>query len=569
MSEALTDWNDLASVAGADVVRDQIDAGMAAAHLNGVGKGRTFPPLDEDVSAGTDALHDHAQHQPDDAGQGQTLEPESWPDPVLPGSACTPDVAAHDVLEGWLADYVHHLAESTQTPPIMGVLAALATLATCVQGRYEIAPTGSKTYREPLSLWVCTAMPPGSRKSAVMNGIIGPLIHWEKLLADRMRKSIASNQAQRITTQKRIESLTLKAGKAETDKDVDELRRQIEDLTEGMPDELLAPRLFTGDTTIERLQNLLVEQRGRMAVHSDEGGMFATLDGLYSGGNVNLDAVLGGHAGSPLRVDRAGRKAHVDRPALSFNLMTQPGVFGELASKSAFRHSGLLARFLFGMPVSTVGRRNVRHQHDIPDEVAQAYDQNIKRLLDGWIPDPAMPRKTVILGVTDAGRELWFDFAQRLEDHQGQGGTLEGIADWTSKAPGAAARVAALLELAEFGVHAECVSESAMRRAIALMDKLIPHAQAAMGMLGADPVDQDAEAVLRWLVARGEPEVKRQAIHNSLSWRFKNLDKLSKALDKLKANGCIETRQVRNKGARPSVLVTLNPKVVEFIRFVQ
>lgn len=135
---------------------------------------------------------------------------------------------------------------------------------------------------------------------------------------------------------------------------MDELRRQIEDLTEGMPDELLAPRLFTGDTTIECLQNLLVEQRGRMAVHSDEGGMFATLGSLYSGGNVNLDAVLGGHAGSPLRVDRAGRKAHMDRPALSFNLMTQPGVFPELASKSAFRNSGLLARFLFGLPVSTV-----------------------------------------------------------------------------------------------------------------------------------------------------------------------------------------------------------------------
>jgi len=137
-------------------------------------------------------------------------------------------------------------------------------------------------------------------------------------------------------------------------KRMDELRRQIEDLTEGMPDELLAPRLFTGDTTIECLQNLLVEQRGRMAVHSDEGGMFATLGSLYSGGNVNLDAVLGGHAGSPLRVDRAGRKAHMDRPALSFNLMTQPGVFPELASKSAFRNSGLLARFLFGLPVSTV-----------------------------------------------------------------------------------------------------------------------------------------------------------------------------------------------------------------------
>lgn len=535
-TEPLTDFNDLAAVGGLDAVRHQVEAAEAASN----DKEAVPAPLKE------------------------------WPDPVLPGSANAPDVAALEVFEGWLGEYVHHLAEATQTPQLMGVLAALATVATCLHGRYEVAPKGiGNSYREPLAIWVCTAMPPGARKSAVMNAIRGPLVHWEKLINDRLRRSVTGNAHHRIMAQKRIDALMQKAGKAETEEDVRALQQQVEDIAGSMPTEVFLPRLFTGDTTVERLQNLLVEQNGRMAVHSDEGGVFATLAGLYSGGNVNLDAVLGSHDGTPLRVDRAGRKAHIDRPVLSFNLMTQPGVFSELADKAVFRHSGLLARFLFGLPASNVGLRDMRHHHDIPEAISEAYSTRIHALLEGWVPDAAAPRKPVVLEVTDAARELWFDFAQRLERDRGPGGSLEGIADWAQKAEGRAARVAALLEIAEFGPLAESVSESAMRRAIALMEKLIPHAQAALGMLGADAVDQDADAVLRWLVTKGEPEVKRQAVHNGLSWRFKKLDKLTKALDKLKANECIDTRSVPNKGARPSVIVSLNPKVVELIGFVQ
>ena len=49
-----------------------------------------------------------------------------------------------------------------------------------------------------------------------------------------------------------------------------------------------APRLFTGDTTAERLQVMM---------------------GAYSGGAQNLDVFLQSHPGSAMRIDRAGRMA--------------------------------------------------------------------------------------------------------------------------------------------------------------------------------------------------------------------------------------------------------------------
>ena len=78
-----------------------------------------------------------------------------------------------------------------------------------------------------------------------------------------------------------------------------------------------APRLWTGDTTAERLEDLLAEHRGRFAVMSDEGGVLSTL-GRYNGkGDANLDVLLHGWDGGRLDVERRSRRAIVDSVHLS------------------------------------------------------------------------------------------------------------------------------------------------------------------------------------------------------------------------------------------------------------
>lgn len=498
-----------------------------------------------------------ANREPQPASEVRNIG-ENWPDPILPGQMPVPELPV-DVLPTWVKDMAGAVAESTQTPPAMAVMCALSVLATCLHRRFEVAPFGAEDdYTEPLSLWTLTALPSGSRKTAVINALAGPLVHWEKLERDRLRPEIARVATARAVAKKRIEKLTRDAVNAENDEDRERIRKMIQQEEETMPPEIRAPRLFTGDCTAERLQGLLVEQGERMAVLSDEAGIFLIMAGMYSGGMASLDVFLQGHAGTPMRVDRADRSAHIDRPALTFGLALQPGVLADVASSRRFRDSGLLARFLFAIPESNVGKRDVRRRWTIPNFVSTEYERRLHGMLDGRNQAATRPR---VLGMTDSARDAWLDFADEVERQQGERGGLESIADWSSKLPGAAARIAALLELADTGVSAEEVSLVATERALRLCRLLIPHAHAAFGLLGADATDSDATAIVKWARQGGHMSFSKRQCQKAMEGRFRSIDRLDKALERLRLSDVARIDKVPNKGAPPTTMIRMNPKL--------
>lgn len=484
-----------------------------------------------------------------------TPEPE-WPDPILPGAATPPDIPS-SLLPSWMGAMAGAVAESTQTPEALAVMSSLAVLSTVLQRRFVVSPFGDD-YTEPLSLWTLSASPSGTRKSAVLNAMLGPLVHWEKLLADRMRSEIARVNATRAVAKKRVERLLQDAAKAKEEAERESIRAEIQREEEEMPDELRAPRLFSSDTTAERLQALLVEHSERMAVHSDEAGIFLIMAGIYNGGSSNIDVFLQGHAGSPMRVDRAGRAAHVDKPALSFGLLLQPGVLSEVASSRRFRDSGLLARFLYAMPASNVGKRDVRRHRPVDATIRGEYERRLHGLLEG-IPGPVTAPK--VLRLADSARETWLDLAQEIESQQGEGGRLESISDWTSKLPGAVARIAAIFELADTGLAADVVSEPAMAQAVALARLLVPHAHSAFGLLGTDGIDVDAIAVLRWVRASDAAEFTRRDAQKAQEGRFRSVERLNKCLERLEACDVLRSYKRGNMRGMPSVVYKINPKV--------
>ena len=483
--------------------------------------------------------------------------PPEWPDPILPGMLRTPPIPPA-LLPTWLGDMAQAVSDSTQTPPALAVMSGLAVLATVLQRRFEVAPYGDG-YTEPLSLWTLSASPSGTRKSAVLSAMLGPLVYWEKLLRDRMRGDIARVNAKRAVAKKRIERLQQDGAKAKDASERAAITAEIEREEIEMPDELRAPRLFSGDTTAERLQSMLVEHGERMAVHSDESGIFLVMAGIYNGGVANLDVFLQGHAGSAMRVDRAGRSAHVDQPALSFGLLLQPGVLSEVAGSRRFRDSGLLARFLYAMPASNVGTRDVRRHTPIQPAVRDEYQRRLFGLLDG-VPGLVQAPKT--LHLSGSAREVWLDMAEAIEREQGAGGRYESISDWTSKLPGAVARVAALLELAEMGLQAEEVSWSAMDRAVRLARLLIQHAQAAFGQLGTDAADVDAGAIVKWIRVGELTEFTRREAQKAQEGRFRSVDRLQKALERLENQDVVREFKRHNRGAPPTTAYKVNPKVL-------
>lgn len=532
-----TDFNDLAAVAGAGAVKASISRALASSSpKEPAGVSATAPSADIRRIG------------------------EDWPDPILPGQIVVPDLPA-DLLPSWVRDMVLAVVDSTQTPPALAVLISLSILATCLHRQYEVGPWGEEDdYTEPLSLWTLPALPSGARKTSVINALSAPLVEWEKIERDRLRPEIARVTSARAVAKKRIEKLIKDAVNAEKDEDRERIRKLIEQEEQDMPAEIRAPRLFTGDCTAERLQALLVEHNERMSVLSDEAGIFLIMAGLYSGGIASLDVFLQGHAGTAMRVDRAGRTAHIDKPALSFGLALQPGVLAEVASSRRFRDSGLMARFLFAIPPSNVGARDVRRRWSIPHHIRNEYTARLHGLLRGRSPVAGKPR---VLGMTDDARALWLDFSAEIEQELVPRGKLDSIADWASKLPGAVARIAALFEIAESGDTASSVGKTATDQAVKLGRLLIPHAHAAFGLLGADPVDADALAIVKWATVpgKGRATFKKSECQKALEGRFRSIAKLDKAIERLEQGDVAKVEKLPNKGARATTLVRMNPKL--------
>lgn len=485
------------------------------------------------------------------------IDPPAWPEPSIPGVLKTPEIPC-DILPGVWRDMAQAVSDNTQTPPIMSVMTVLGVLATLLQGRYEV---DLKTHREILAFWGLTVSASGTRKSAVMSEFQSPMLHWEKLLRDRMRRDIIRNEAIRATTLKRIEGLKQSAAKAKDD-ELKTIRVEIEAEEMALPEVIRAPVLFTEDTTPETMQRLVSEHGGRMAALSDEPGLLRILGGLYSKGGASLDVFLKGHVGSSLKVERESRSVFVLCTCITLSLMIQPDIVADLAGSNQFRASGFMARLWYAVPVSTVGRRNVRQRNVIPAYTREAYSAAVLGLLADYPPEPGSENKPKALFLDDAAEELYLDFSQEIEDQQGEGGAFDAIRDWTSKLPGTTARVAALLELAEHGLSATSVSLESMHQAIKLARLLIPHTRAAFGLLGADVVEADVIAVLKWIRCNHLEEFTQREAHKAMEYRFKTTDKLKKALDALKVRDCIRVETKKIAVGRPSVVIRVNPLVL-------
>jgi putative DNA primase/helicase len=487
--------------------------------------------------------------------EGQHIEP-----PLLFDDLNTPEIPPN-LLPGWLGDYADAVALSTQTPPAMSVMLALAVVATCTAKRFEVSPTDSE-YAEPLNLWTGTALPPASRKTAVITAIAEPLVEWERAETDRLAPSIKETERKRRVIERRLEKLEKDAANADEPARREALLVEIAMLEKELPAALIPPRLWTGDCTPERLQGLLVEHGERMAVLSDEGGIFEIMAGLYNDGRVNLDIFLQAHAGRAVRVDRQGRTAHLDAPALCFGLAVQPAVLADMGTggKRRFRGNGTLARFLYAIPKSNIGSRDVRAAHRIPSTVSARYRSGLFDLLKitpQQIDGREVPQR---LTLTPDALDCWHAFAEMIEQRQGPDGDLECISDWSGKLPGAALRIAGNFHLVEYGANPPAqIGEAIMERSLDLCTLLIDHAKAAFSIMETDPAAADAKAIFNWITAGNLAHFNRRTLWAKFKGRFTSRpDRLDKALLELERRAIV-TASIEQTGGKPATIYAVNP----------
>ena len=124
----------------------------------------------------------------DKSAVGSPEPMEEWEKPIPLRQVPCPPVFPCDALPGWMGDYVEAESEATQTPSGLAGSLILATAAAALSKKIEVM--GRPGWFESVNTYIAVALPPGSRKSQVMNDITKPLADYERNEAESMRPRI-------------------------------------------------------------------------------------------------------------------------------------------------------------------------------------------------------------------------------------------------------------------------------------------------------------------------------------------------------------------------------------------
>lgn len=210
--------------------------------------------------------------------------------------------------------------------------------------------SAKRDHTEPLVLDALTAAEPSFKKSSVISMVKRPYIQFAHDWNENNKQEIFKVQTERKLLESKLLALEKKENVA-----ADEIAKLQTDLSNIPPSNFR--RIVVDDITPESLVHQL-EENGTLLMISDEAGMLGNFSGRYSNNIPNLDLLLKSWNGETYISDRATRWTIVlKKPYMSICLACQPYVFDSMISNTAFRGSGLIARFVYCFPVSNIGSR--------------------------------------------------------------------------------------------------------------------------------------------------------------------------------------------------------------------
>ena len=408
-----------------------------------------------------------------------------------------------DALPDWLALFCRKTAWSIQVPVDMVAMMCLAVLSTAVAGRFVVQVQGE--YCEQLNLWIVVAMGSGNRKSETVRIVAEPIRDWCKQKGLDMSNAIAeATSMERMLEQER--KLLEAAAAKEQDLGLKEeaMTKAKESSVRFMEHTIpKVPRMIAQDVTSEALVSLLHDHKGRMALISPEGDIFELMKGRYSNNIPNINVYLQAYTGDTIEVDRQHRPpAYIEKPTLTMGVSPQPEALRGLTSKPEFTGRGLLARFLYSLPVSLVGYREVGVASLTLDDKKE-WSTRVQHLLDLYAGEPHDPYNPHILSLSDAAYCRFLKFHQEEEVNLREGRELAGLHAWGGKFHGSIARLVGVLHMA---THADStfpdatdISDDTMTQALMIGAYLVPHAKSAFNEMGSDEVRDHAKVILSWI----------------------------------------------------------------------
>lgn len=484
-----------------------------------------------------------------------TFQLPSFPLDAFPGRLCA------------LREFCARATESYQVPADVTPLLVLAVGATALAKRIEVQV--QPDWVEPVNIFIAVAMESGERKSAIFREVFSPTSRFERSEVERLAPIVEQAAMERAIVEHALKKAKKDAGESKNAVDRIAAKSRAEQLTRELRDApvLFAPRYTADDATVEAVTRLLFEQGGRIAILSPEGDAFDLMAGRYSANGVpNIGTYLKGHAGDTIRVDRVNKDRppeHIPSPALTIGLAIQPEVLRGLADNKGFRGRGLLARFLFSLPSSRVGRREL-HPRPIPADVARQYAALVHSAMRFGRPDTEETSLRTITVCPEAVIEL-DRFRESVEHAMKDGGHLAPIRDWALKLPGAVCRIAGIfhgfIHAPAGDPDAHPIDVETISGAISIGEYLTEHALAAFNLMGADPAVAGARRLLKWIIDEGLSEFTRRDAYNRIRTAGAKVWVVDAPLTLLIEHAYIRERATDRDGPgrKPSTTYIVNP----------
>lgn len=456
------------------------------------------------------------------ANKPQTINPQlenHWTPPkpleINPSSIQFP---AH-TLPSWITNHTKQTADNIQTPTDLTNVLALSALSVACLGNTKISYP-RQNWKQPLNLYVATALPPSTGKSPAKSTIFAPLEEYEQQTIQAANlERLNYEQQKRIIEgrRKHNEDKSIRAKGQEADQASTEAYQANLELAKLEPP--ANGQLILDDTTAEALGVALQQNNGRIAIISAEGGIFDKLAGLYNDqGATNLDLYLEAWSGGRYTVNRIKREPiHIPSANLTISITIQPYTLTQIGANKTFSGRGLLARFLIAYPPSNVGHRD-RLRHTTADpQTEQLYNQTLTGIAETNAQQPRM------LTLDGTPSDIFAHWDQNLEHQLRNGATLEHIPEFVGKLRANTIRIAGLLHIAwkRPGDH---IDEQTIRHAIEIAEYFLHSINHIAQEWEAREGHQHAPRIVLWLKQNELHEFTVSDLHKKFRRQFNKVE---------------------------------------------
>lgn len=456
----------------------------------------------------------------------QTSSQEEWEKPIAFDKYPIPSFPIN-IFNDPIKKMIENTSEALQTQLDLPATIALAVLSTCLSKKFKVEP--KKNWSEPVNLYIVSLLDSSSRKSPTFNAMVEPIQKHQIEIKNKMQLIVENRSAERTALENRIEFLQKRYGKDEDQKHLDDIKILNKKLAE-IPN-LYLPDLILDDLTPEALVSNLYKNNGKTAILSSEGDLFEKFKSKFT--DVKYDVFLKSYSEDYIRTDRISRDTEeIAKPNLTICITAQPSVVKNLPSSILDR--GLLARFIYSVPIDNLGGRSPR-TGDIPEEINKDYISFIQKLLT-WDS-----KETIPLKLSDEALNLLFCTMDEIEAEFLEGGIFhDEMRAWGGKLIGQLVRISGLLHVSYQATKVQNIEEiertisyETLENALKLKGYLIAHAQKAFGVMKQSRNFDDAEYVLEKILKQNSPIVDKYTIKENTNKKIKGKERLQRAYDLL------------------------------------